>query len=57
MESSALLREVKSVDQNDAQILDDFTRGDAEAVHNKNRKAGPRREPRVGLWFWAVEFE
>lgn len=57
MESSALLREVKSVDQDDAQIHDAFTRGDAQAVHDKNREAGPRREPRVGLWFWAVEFE
>jgi hypothetical protein len=56
MESSALLREVKSVDQDDAQIHDDFTRVDAEAAHNKNPEAGPRREPRVGLWFWAVEF-
>jgi len=56
MESSALLREVKSVDQDDAQIHDDFKSGDAEAVYHKKREAVSQRQPRVGLWFWAVEF-
>jgi hypothetical protein len=57
MESSALLREVKGVGQDDAQIHDDFARGDAGTVHNENGEAAPRREPRVGLWFWAVELK
>ena len=55
MASVALFTELKSVDQDDIQIHHDYTGGDTEAVIDKDRETTQRREPRVGLWFWAIE--
>jgi pyocin large subunit-like protein len=55
MASVAPLTKLKSVDQDDAQIYHDFTRGDTEAVIDKDGETRQRLEPRVGLWFWAIE--
>jgi len=55
MASVALFTKSKSVDQDDTQIHHDFTRGDTEAVIDKDRETRQRGEPRVGLWFWAIE--
>jgi len=55
MASVALFTKSKSVDQDDTQIYHDFTRGDTEAVIDKDRETRQRGEPRVGLWFWAIE--
>jgi hypothetical protein len=55
MASAALFTKLKSVNQDDTQIHDDLTRGDTEAVIDKDRETRQRREPRVGLWFWAIE--
>jgi len=51
MASVTLFIKLKSVDQDDH----DFTRGDTEAVIDKDRETRQRGEPRVGLWFWAIE--
>lgn len=52
---SVPLSEMKNVGQDDALTDDDFSRADDKAVNGNNRTAEPRREQRVGLWFWAVE--
>lgn len=52
---SVPLTEMKSAGQDDALTDDDVTRADDKAVNGNSREAAPRREPRVGLWFWAVE--
>ena len=55
MASDALFTKLKSVDQDDTQIYHDLRRGDTDAVIDKDRETRPRREPMVGLWFWAIE--
>ena len=55
MESVAPFTKLKGADQDDAQIHHDFTRGDTEAVIDKDQETTQQREPRVGLWFWAIE--
>jgi hypothetical protein len=55
MASVAPFSKLKSVDQDDTQIYHDFTRGDTEAATDKDRETRRRREPRIGLWFWALE--
>ena len=55
MASVALFTKSKSVDQDDTQIHHDFTRGDTEAVIDKDGETRQRLEPKVGLWFWAIE--
>ena len=55
MASVALFTKLKSEDQDDTQICHEFTGGDTEAVIDKDRETTQRREPRVGLWFWAIE--
>jgi hypothetical protein len=55
MASFGLSRKLNGIDEDDAQTYDDFTRGHPEPVTDKDRETGPRRERRVGLWFWAVE--
>jgi hypothetical protein len=55
MASIALFTKLKSVDQDDTKICQDFSRGDTETVIDKERETRQRRELRVGLWFWAIE--
>ena len=55
MVSAALFATLKSVEQDNTQIHHDLTRGDTEPVIDKDRETRQRREPRVGLWFWAIE--
>jgi hypothetical protein len=55
MASAELFTKLKSVDPDDTQIHHDFTRGDTEAVIDTDRETRQRGEPRVGLWFWAIE--
>jgi len=55
MASVPVFTKFKSVDQDDTQIHHEFTRPNTAAVIDKDRETRQRREPMVGLWFWAIE--
>jgi len=55
MASSTALKKLTIADQDDPQGFGGPTRGDAEAAADKGQQTRREREPRSGLWFWAVE--